>query len=182
MNPSGLKILFLVEGALLILFGAAALLLPPLAGLVTVILLGWLLIGTGVISLVTTLLGRHAPGFWWSLLSALVAVVVGAMMFAWPLGGMISLSAALGLFLMLDGALAIGLALEHRRHLTPRWLWLLCNGLLDVVPALVVLLWLPSFAVWALGIFIGVDLVISGATMIALSTDIEARDPKWANI
>jgi len=182
MSANGLKTLFLVEGALLILFGAAALLLPPLAGLVTVILLGWLLIGTGLIGLVTTWLGRHAPGFWWSLLSALVALVIGAMMFSWPLGGMMSLSAALGLFLLLDGSLAIGLALEHRRHLTPRWLWLLFNGLLDVLLALVVFLWLPAFAVWALGLFIGADMIISGSTLIALATDIEARDARLLNI
>ena len=177
----GLRTLFLTEGILLLLFGAAALLLPPLVGLVTVILLGWLLIATGLIGMITTLVGHHAPGFRWSLVSAFVTLVVGAMMFAWPLGGLISLSTALGLFLMLDGGLAIGLAFRHYRHLTPRWAWLLFNGATDILFAFVVLLWLPNFAAWALGFFIGADMIIGGATLVALATDLEQPGAKLLN-
>jgi uncharacterized membrane protein HdeD (DUF308 family) len=172
-----LKTLFLVEGTVMVLFGACALLLPPLAGVATVILVGWLLIASGLVGLVSTLRGRHAPGFWWALLSAIVTVAAGLMLFAWPLGGVISLSVALGLFLGVDGLLALGLALEHRRHMTPRWLWLLLNGVADIIIAGVIFAWLPSSAVWALGFFIGADMVISGFTLIALGTDVD-KDSK----
>ena len=57
------KKFFLTEGASLVIFGAVAVLLPPLAGLAAVILLGWLLMATGLMSLITTLRDRHAPGF-----------------------------------------------------------------------------------------------------------------------
>jgi uncharacterized membrane protein HdeD (DUF308 family) len=174
MSRDNLRILFFAEGTILILFGAVALVLPPFAGLATVILLGWLLIATGLTGLVTSLRGRHAPGFGWALLSALITLTAGAMLFAWPLGGLISLSAALGLFLALDGFLAIGLALEHRRHLTPRWLWLLFNGVVDFVFAAFIFLWLPSSAVWAFGLFIGADMLIGGFTLIGLGADIKA--------
>jgi uncharacterized membrane protein HdeD (DUF308 family) len=172
-----LKTLFLVEGTVMVLFGASALLLPPLVGVVSVVLIGWLLIASGLVGLVSTLRGRHAPGFWWALLSAMVTVAAGLMLFAWPLGGVISLSVALSLFLGVDGLLALGLALEHRRHMTPKWLWLLVNGVADIVFAAAVFVWLPSSAVWALGFFIGADMAISGFTLIALGTDIE-KDSK----
>ena len=160
---------------MLVIFGVAALVLPPLIGLATVILLGWLLIATGLAGLVTSLRGRHAPGFWWAFLSAVVTLTAGAILFAWPLGGLLSLSVALGLFLALDGFLAIGLALEHRRHLTPKWLWLLFNGVADLVFAAVIFLWLPSSAIWAFGLLVGADMVISGITLIGLGVDIEGR-------
>ena len=67
--------LLLVEGIIIIVFGVVAIALPPIAGLVVTILLGWLLVMSGLIGLVTTLVGRHTPGFWFSLFSAIVTVV-----------------------------------------------------------------------------------------------------------
>lgn len=168
-----LKPFFLVEGVLMVLLGLMALLLPLLAGLAAVILLGWLLLVSGIIGLIVTLRGRHAPGFWWALVSAIVTGTAGLMLFAWPFGGLVSLSLALGLFLAVDGFLAVGLALEHRRHMKPRWYWLLGNGLVDVLFAVLIFLWLPSSAVWAFGLFIGADMLISGITLFALGADIE---------
>jgi uncharacterized membrane protein HdeD (DUF308 family) len=173
---NGLRTIFLVEGVITLLFGAVAMLLPPMAGLMAVILLGWLLMASGVVGLTATLRGKRAPGFWWALLSAIVTFLAGLLLFSWPVGGLISLSLALGVFLALDGALAIGLALEHRRQMTPRWLWLLGNGLADIAFAAIIFLWLPSLAVWALGFFIGADMVISGSTLIALAVDMEKQD------
>lgn len=168
----GWKNLFLIEGAIMIVFGAIAILLPPIAGLAVVILLGWLLMGSGVLGLVTTFLNRAAPGFWWSLLSAIITCIAGILLFAWPLGGMISLSVALAAFLSLDGIIAIGLALEHRRRLTLKWLWLLVNGVVDIVFAALIVLWLPASAFWALGLFIGADMLISGITSVGLALDL----------
>jgi uncharacterized membrane protein HdeD (DUF308 family) len=162
---------FLVEGIVMILFGAVAIALPPLAGIAVVILLGWLLIGSGLFGFVTALMGRHAPGFVWSLLSALVTFAAGVMLFAWPLGGVVSLSLALAAFLGLDGALSIALGLEHRRHLTPRWLWLIVNGLADLLFAGIILVWLPGSAPWALGLILGIDMLIGGATLLAMALD-----------
>jgi uncharacterized membrane protein HdeD (DUF308 family) len=163
--------LFLVEGIVMILFGVIAIALPPIAGLAVVILLGWLLIGSGLIGLYSSLKSRHAPGFRWSLLSAIVALVAGAVLFAWPLGGVLSLSLALAAYLLLDGGLSIAMALEHRRHITPKWAWLLFNGVADLVFAGVILLWLPLSAAWALGIIVGIDMLMAGATQIALALD-----------
>ena len=119
---------FLAEGIIMIVFGIIAIALPPIACLVVVILLGWLLMVSGLIGLVTTLMGRHVPGFWWSLLSAVVTAMAGGLLYAWPLGGLISLSLALAGYMLLDGALSIAMAMDHRRRLTPKWAWLLFNS------------------------------------------------------
>lgn len=163
--------LFLTEGVIMILFGVVAIIFPPLFGLVAAILLGWLLIASGIFGLLTTLISRHAPGYWWSLLSAIATGAVGAMLFAWPLGGVISLSLALAGFLTLDGVFAIGLAFDHRRRFTAKWAWLLFNGIVDLIFASVIVLWLPQSAVWALGLIVGIDMLIGGGTLVAMALD-----------
>jgi uncharacterized membrane protein HdeD (DUF308 family) len=162
---------FLAEGIVLVIFGMIAVLLPTMAGLAVTILLGWLLVVSGVLGIVTTLINRHLVGFW-SLASATVTIVVGAMLFAWPLGGLISLSFALGGFLALDGLFAIAMAFDHRRHFTAKWIWLLVNGFFDLAFAAIIFLWLPQSAAWAFGFIIGADMLIGGTTLIAMALDL----------
>ena len=163
--------LFLAEGIALLLLGTVAIVLPPLAGLAVTILLGWLLIASAIFGVLTTLMNRGAPGFWWALASALITGAVGAMLFAWPLGGLISLSLALAAFLTLDGLLAMGMAFAHRQHLTSKWAWLLVNGIADLIFAIFIIVWLPQSAAWALGLIVGIDMLISGATLVVMALD-----------
>ena len=64
--------LFLVEGIVLVVLGLLAIVVPPLATLAVAILIGWLLLVSGIVGLITTFMARDAPGFWWSLLSAVL--------------------------------------------------------------------------------------------------------------
>src|ERR1700761_2680208 len=84
--------LFLIEGIVLLLLGIAAIAIPPLATFAVEILIGWLLLMSGVVGLITTLRMRQAPGFWWSLCSALVGILAGIILIAWPLSGAVSLT------------------------------------------------------------------------------------------
>src|SRR4249920_3320292 len=84
-------VLFLVEGVVLLVLGATAVVLPPIATLAVTILFGWLFLVSGIVGLVTTYWMRHAPGFWWALLSAVLGIIVGAMLLASPLIGAFSL-------------------------------------------------------------------------------------------
>jgi len=161
--------LFLVEGIVLTLLGVVAIVLPPLASLFVAIFFGWLLFIGGVFGLVTTLIGRHAPGFWWSLLSSIVAIIAGVLLFGWPGGGVLSLTVVLTAFLFADGVLTILLSLEYRRALHGRWTWLLLNGIIDLLLAAIIFVGLPGSAAWAIGIIVGVDMLFGGASLIAMS-------------
>ena len=61
-------VLYLVEGVVLLVLGATAVVIPPLATLAVTILFGWLFLVSGVMGLITTFWMRQAPGFWWSLI------------------------------------------------------------------------------------------------------------------
>src|SRR5665213_3547386 len=77
---------FLIEGVVLLVLGAAAIVVPPVATLAVSIFLGWLLLISGAVGLISTLLMRNAPGFWWSLVSAILGILAGAALIGWPAG------------------------------------------------------------------------------------------------
>ena len=79
-------LLFVVEGIVLLVLGLLAVLLPPLATLGVTIFLGWLFLISGVMGLTATFWARQAPGFWWSLLSAVLGIAAGLVLLLAPVG------------------------------------------------------------------------------------------------
>jgi uncharacterized membrane protein HdeD (DUF308 family) len=171
--------LFLTEGIILLVLGILAIIVPPLASLAVAILIGWLFLISGIAGLVMTIMARRAPGFWWSLLSALVAIVAGGLLLWSPVTGVLSLTFVLIAFFLIDGVLSIVLAVEHRRQLVGRWGWILVSGILDLVIAGIIFAGLPGTAAWAIGLLVGIDLVFAGVAliMVALAARHEAPIP-----
>ena len=81
----------LVEEIILVILGLAAIVIPPIATLAVEILFGWLFLISGIIGLITTFRMRQAPGFWWSLVSAILGITAGIVLLLWPLSGVLSL-------------------------------------------------------------------------------------------
>jgi len=161
--------LFLAEGVVLILLGMAAIIVPPLAGLATTIIIGWLFLIGGAVGLVATFGAYQAPGFAWSLLSAIVAVLAGGILLWNPWQGLATLTYVLIAFFIIDGILIIVLALEHRRELTGRWEWMMIGGVMDLVLAAIIISGLPGTLAWALGLLVGIDLVWGGMSLIGMA-------------
>src|SRR5580700_11742469 len=84
--------LFLVEGIILVILGMAAIIVPPVATFAFAIVIGWLFLISGVVGLITTFYMRGAPGFWWSLLSAVIAIAAGVLLLYQPITGALSLT------------------------------------------------------------------------------------------
>src|SRR5580700_4637661 len=80
-------VMFLIEGIVLVVLGLLAIVVPPIATLAVEILIGWLFLVSGVVGLVTTFWMRQAPGFWWSLFSAVIAILAGGVLLARPVSG-----------------------------------------------------------------------------------------------
>ena len=163
--------LFLAEGIVLSLLGLAAIIVPPLAGLVSTIFLGWLFLIAGVMGLVFSIRAKRAPGFLWSVLSAVLAVAAGGLLLWNPLQGLVTLTYVLTAFFIADGLLTIFLAISHRRDLSGRWEWMLLNGVIDLVLAGIIISGFPGTLTWALGLLVGIDMIFGGTTLIAMALD-----------
>jgi uncharacterized membrane protein HdeD (DUF308 family) len=122
-----------------------------------------------LIGLITTISGRHAPGFWWSLLSAILAIGVGAVLIEWHTESVVSLTEVLLVFFVVEGVATIMYAIEHRRRLSGRWEWLLASGVVDLALAALVVSLLPQAGVWAAGLLVGINMVFGGSALIAMA-------------
>ncbi|MGB7126906.1 MAG: DUF308 domain-containing protein [Methylovirgula sp.] len=162
---------FLAEGIILILLGLAAILEPLVATFALSIFIGWLLIISGIVGLFSTFKMRPAPGFWWSLISAILAIVVGGLLIWHPVAGVISLTLALIIFFIIEGVASIMFALEYRSSLPARWGWMVVSGIVDLILAAIILLGLPGSALWALGLLLGINMVFGGTTLVVMALD-----------
>ncbi|RTL48628.1 MAG: HdeD family acid-resistance protein [Bradyrhizobiaceae bacterium] len=167
---------FLIEGILLVILGFGAIAVPPLASIGVAIFLGWMFLISGIAGLFLTFSMRQVPGFWWALLSAVVAIVAGGILLWRPLEGTLSLTIVVGAYFLAEGVATILYALEHRKELTGRWGWVLLGGVMDLIISGVILAGLPGSALWAVGLLAGINLVFGGATLIGMA--LAARDGK----
>jgi uncharacterized membrane protein HdeD (DUF308 family) len=167
--------LFLIEGIVLVVLGFAAILVPPIATLAFELVIGWLFLISGVVGLITTFYMRNAPGFWWSLLSAVVGIAAGLVLLRWPISGTLSLTFVLIAFFAIEGILTIMYALDHRNQLSSRWGWMLASGIVDLVLAGIIFAGLPGSAAWALGLLVGINMVFGGTAMIGMA--MAAKNP-----
>ena len=162
-------LLFLIEGIVLVILGLLAILVPQIASLAVTILLGWLFLVSGVLGLVATFWARGAPGFWWSLLSAVLTIVVGVLLLGWPIAGVLSLTYLLIAFFFIEGVASVMFAIEHRRELTGGWVWMLLSGIVTLALGVIILAGLPGTAAWALGLLVGIDMVFGGSALLAIA-------------
>jgi uncharacterized membrane protein HdeD (DUF308 family) len=172
--------LFLTEGIVLVILGLLAIVVPPLATIAVAIFIGWLFLISGIAGLITTFGARHAPGFWWSLLSAVLAIAAGVVLLAWPVSGAISLTLLLIVFFIIEGVLSIMYALDHKRELTGQWGWMLMSGIIDLVLAAIIFAGLPGTAAWAPGLLVGINMLFGGSAMIAMALHARSSDAATA--
>jgi len=168
-------VLFLIEGIVLLILGVVAILVPLIATLAFTILVGWLFLISGIVGLIATFWARNAPGFWWSLISAVIGILAGLALLTSPVVGALSLTLVLVAFFIIEGVASIMYAVDHRRQLTGSWFWMLLSGVIDLILAAIILAGLPGTAVWALGLLVGINMLFGGAALIAMA--LAARQP-----
>ena len=171
---------FLIEGIVLLILGLFAIVIPNVATLAVEVFIGWVLLLSGVVGLISTFRMRSAPGFAWSLLSALIAIAAGVILLAWPLSGVLSLTLILTAFLTIEGVASIMMSLTHRHGFSARWALLLVSGLIDLILAAMIFLGLPGTAAWAIGLLVGINLVFGGSALISMALQARTLAPPAA--
>lgn len=169
MNKRALpgKKMLMLTGITLSVFGVLLLVSPVAAGEVVVRLVALILVITGVVQLVQAFrTGKMAETAISGLLGAIVAGL-GVMVWLNPDLGSGFLTALLMIFFVVHGLWKASLAIRFRR--ATGWAWLLLSGLLSLV--FVYLLWRqwPLSGAWAIGVLVGLDLLLTGLAMITLA-------------
>lgn len=155
--------LLLIQGILLIVAGVLAMLMPAISSVAVVLVLGWLLILSGLLQGMTLIGAGKAPHFWLQLISMVLSVLIGLLLLTQPELALVAITLLLIVFFMIDGVSKFVFALAIRP--LPHWLWLLASGVLGIVLSL--LLWanLSTATTWLLGFLLGIELIGTGAAM-----------------
>jgi uncharacterized membrane protein HdeD (DUF308 family) len=160
---------FLFEGIVLVILGLAAIIVPPIAGIAVTVMLGWLFLISGIAGLAMTFYARQTPGFLWSLASAVLGIGAGIILLTRPVQGLFTLTLVVGVYFLAEGVASIMYALQHRKELSDRWSWMAFSGAMDILIAFFIISGLPGSAEWAIGLLVGINLVIGGASLIGMA-------------
>jgi uncharacterized membrane protein HdeD (DUF308 family) len=158
-------VLFLIQGVIMIILGVLAVGEPMVATLAVTLFAGWLFLFSGIVGLAGIFTARRVPGFWWALIMALLAVVVGIYLIWRPLAGTLSLTLAVGAFFGAQGIVQIITAVWYHRALRS-WVWMLITGIANVILALIIWGGFPGTAEWVLGLLFGINLLLWGFSLV----------------
>lgn len=162
--------LFLVQGIVMMVLGAAAIIWPQISTLAVDLFVGWIFLFSGLAGLVTMLIASSMAAFLWSLLTAALSLFVGVLLLWHPVEGAVSLTLVLIAFFIVEGIFQIAAAIQHRTALPDAWGWLLMSGIADLVLAAMMIWAWPSSAAWALGLIVGLNLITSGLAIVMVAT------------
>ncbi len=160
-----------IEGVIIVILGILAIFLPQVATLGAGILLGVVLLLAGIFKLRRALQFRGLPGFVLSLAGALLLTMAGIALIVYPWEGVVVLTFILVVLFLLEGFGEIGFALQCRD--LPVWGWILASGVASLVIALLLLFHWPSSAIWAIGLLVGINLLFTGAWLLAMGSSLK---------
>lgn len=159
---------FIAMAVLFIIVGVVSIVEPGIAGLAVAILVGWVLIFGGGAHLIAAFSGGGAGRVIWQVILGTVYLIGGVYFLTHPLLGLGTLT------LLLAGVILAGGVLELVAYFRTRSEggsgWLLLNGLIGLLLGGLIWFHWPSSSVWAIGILLGVNLLMTGISRLMLWT------------
>jgi len=152
---------------LLIIAGFVTLMIPFVGGIGVAIFIGWAMIVSGVTHLIFAFKTHTTGGVLWELLVGLVYLFAGMYLLLHPLAGLASLTLLLAVSLFFEAIFEVVLFFQVRPRSGAAWL--LVDGLVTFVLALMIWRSWPSSSLWAIGILIGISMLFSGFSRLMLA-------------
>ena len=157
----------IVLSVLMIAAGVLAICVPVIAGIAVTAIVGWLLVFSGLLHLAFAWRAGRAGAVLWELLLGIVYGSIGFYLLASPVGGLASLTLAIAIYLLIEGVLEFVLSFQLRP--APGSGWLLVDGVITLVLAVLIWSTWPSSALWVVGTLVGISMFFSGITRLMLS-------------
>lgn len=156
---------FLGLGVVLALLGTIALGSAVLTTLASMVFVGWLMMMGGVFQTLHAFTCREWGGFFIDLLAGLLYAVAGLLIVLHPAATATGLTLLIAILLIFGGIFRIAVALTVRFH---NWLWLLLHGAVNLLLGIFILQDWPMSGLQVIGLFIGIDMIFNGWSLIML--------------
>jgi uncharacterized membrane protein HdeD (DUF308 family) len=156
---------FVGLGLLLVALGVIALASSVLFTIASVLFFGFLLIFVGALQTLHAIIAKRWGGFFMDLVIGLLNGAVGVVIVTNPQAAAEAVTLVIALFLILGGVFRIALALAIRfQHL----IWLALHGAISVLLGVLILQQWPLSGLWVIGLFIGIDMICNGWSLVML--------------
>lgn len=154
---------YILQGTLFIILGVLAAMLPGATALSAELLIGVVILLSGIFQLVLALKSKM---HWWSILSAILSITVGTVMIWKPFAGLLAIVTLVAIFMTIEGIFELLLAWQFRplRY----WGWMLFSGFITLLLAIMLWVGYPAFDVLYLGWVIAINLILYGLSLMLL--------------
>ncbi len=160
-SPWWVAILALLE----LVLGFVLLSFPALLGASAIWVAGFVLVAVALLRLVEvfTVPGKRL----WNLLAFFIYAILGALMIGWTGFSLEAWTLAIGLALLIGGAVRLGVAIGLTRQ--PGSAWRYFNAIVSLVLGAMVCWGWPESSLWLIGTLIAVEMIFSGWTLLFLA-------------
>lgn len=160
---------FLVFGIVIVLLGIGAIARSVGTTVVSMAFFGWLLVIAGAIEFVDAFMVGNWAGFFLHLLIAILFAVAGVVMLTRPVISAEAATVLMSMFFLIGGIYQlVGSLVTHM----PGWGWQALNGAVTSILGLLLLAQWPVSGLYAIGLFVGIDLIFFGWAWVALALDL----------
>jgi uncharacterized membrane protein HdeD (DUF308 family) len=163
------RIWYILGGILSIFVGFYAMGRPGLATVAVTQVVGIIALASGLVLFFAAVFGKARQHRLFDFFSAILRIVVGLLLVANVLKGVLLLTLVLGSVFIIEGLYGLVLGVKLRGK-NPAWGWVALNGVAALVLGAMLIAQFPDSAVWAIGLLFGINCIFSGATLIAYGT------------
>lgn len=178
LSPSELKnarTWYLIGGVALMLVGLLAMVRPGMASLAIEQLIGIVFIVSGVVLLFSAAFGKAKQHRAFDVLSSVLRVLVGVVLIAKALAGVIALTIIVAAAFIVEGVFGLVFAFKLRGK-NPAWGWMLANAIAAFVLGGMLLAKFPTDAAWAIGLLFGINCAFLGVSLVMFAVAMPRAD------
>jgi uncharacterized membrane protein HdeD (DUF308 family) len=150
----------------LILLGVAAIASPVVTTLAAVVVIGWIVILSGIAHLFSAFGSGGIGRALWAVFVGVVYLAVGIAIQSHPLWGVATLTWMILTVFVAEGGLALAAFVESEGGCSG---WTLVNGIITLMLGAMIWSQWPSSSMWVIGTLVGANLIFTGAIRLFLS-------------
>ena len=158
----------LIEGILLSVLGLGMLVLPKITTISFGLMLCLMFIVYGGYKVINAILTRnYSRHFVLNIVTGLLLFLTGVFLFMAPMFNLLLITSAIGVYFILESISSIAFAVQNKNTLYFWWLAILV-GVMQFLLGLIIILGLPSTALWVVGVLAGINFLIAGVVFISM--------------
>ena len=158
----------LIEGILLSVLGLGMLMLPKITTISFGLMLCLTFIVYGGYKVINAILTKnYSRHFVLNVVSGLLLFLTGVFLFMAPMFNLLLITSALGVYFILESISSTAFAVQNKNTLYFWWLAILV-GVMQFLLGLIIILGLPSTALWVVGVLAGINFLIAGVVLISM--------------